>query len=112
MIYCFVLISDEVNNFRRDITIDSDATFFQLHEVILSSVNYTKDQLTSFFICNDEDWSRETEIILTDMELPSNEDIYVMDSCRLSEFLNKEEQKLVYIFDQLNDRCFFIELRE
>ncbi|BAG83744.1 MAG: hypothetical protein Pg6B_05420 [Candidatus Azobacteroides pseudotrichonymphae] len=111
MVYRFVLVSDEVNNFRRDITIDSEATFFQLHETILSSVNYTKDQFTSFFICNN-DWSREMEITLIDMESNSDRNIYVMGSCQLSEYLNEKEQKLVYVFDQLNDRCFFIELCE
>lgn len=111
MIYRFVLISDEVNNFRRDIIIDSDATFFQFHEAILSSVNYTKEQLTSFFICSD-DWSRETEITLINMESFPNRDIYIMNSCKLNELLNEEKQKLIYVFDQLNDRCFFIELCE
>ena len=58
MIYRFLILSDEVDNFSREITIDSEATFLDLQNVILDSVNYTKDQITSFFIC-DEDWGKK-----------------------------------------------------
>jgi hypothetical protein len=111
MVYRFILVSDEVENFRRDIVIDSDATFFELHEAILDSVSYEKDQITSFFLC-DDDWAKQTEITLIDMDSGSDEDNYVMDTCRLSELLDDERQKLIYVFDPLTERCFFMELRE
>ena len=53
MVYKFRLLSDEVENFRRDIEIDADATFIELHNAILESVNYPDDQMTSFFICSE-----------------------------------------------------------
>jgi len=111
MIYKFVILSDEVDDFRRDILIDSDATFFELHEAILESVGYTKDQMTSFYIC-DEDWNKEREITLMEMNTSSEEDNYVMDSVKLSDLIEEEKQKLVYIFESLTERSFFMELRE
>ena len=111
MVYRFIIVSDEVDDFRRDIMIDSDATFFELHEAILHSVGYAKDQITSFFIC-DDDWTKQREITLMDMDSSSDEDIYVMDSTRLSELLDEERQKLIYVFELLTDRCFYMELRE
>ena len=111
MVYRFIIVSDEVDDFRRDITIDSDATFFELHETILHSVGYAKDQITSFFIC-DDDWDKQTEITLMDMDSSSDKDIYIMDSTRLSELLDEERQKLIYVFELLTDRCFYMELRE
>lgn len=111
MIYRFILVSDEIEGFRRDIKIDSDSTFFELHESILDAVGYTKDQITSFFIC-DDDWIKKTEITLIDMDSSSEEDIFVMDSCRLSELIDEEKQKLIYVFEPLTERCFFMELRE
>ena len=36
MVYRFTIISDEVDNFRREIQIDSDATFLELHSAILT----------------------------------------------------------------------------
>jgi hypothetical protein len=111
MIYKFVILSDEIDAFRRDILIDSDATFFELHEAILESVGYTKDQMTSFFIC-DDDWIKEKEITLVEMDTGSEEDNYVMDSTRLSDLVEEERQKLLYVFEYLTERSFFMELRE
>jgi hypothetical protein len=111
MIFRFILVSDEVDDFRRDITIDSDATFLDLYNAILDSTGYHKDQITSFFIC-DDDWTKQTEITLIDMDSGADKDNYVMDRCRLSELIDEEGQKLVYIFEPLTERCFFMELRE
>lgn len=111
MVYRFVILSDEVDDFRRDILIDSDATFYELHNTILDSVGYTKDQMTSFFIC-DEDWMKEKEITLVEMDTNSEEDSYVMDSMRLSDLLDEERQKLLYVFELLTERAFFMELKE
>ncbi len=58
MIYRFTIISDEVDDFVREIQIDPEATFLDFHEAILKSVGYTNDQMTSFFIC-DDDWEKE-----------------------------------------------------
>ena len=46
MIYRFTLISDEVDDFIREIKIDSEATFFDLHEAILKAAGYKDDQMT------------------------------------------------------------------
>ena len=61
MIYKFLFISDEEAEFMREISIDSEATFLDLHHAILDAVKYDKDAMTSFFICND-DWEKEQEI--------------------------------------------------
>ena len=37
MVYKFRIISDEVDDFLREIKIDSDASFYDLHEAILTS---------------------------------------------------------------------------
>ena len=112
MVYKFRIISDEVDGFFREIKIDSDASFYDLHEAILKSVGYKDDQMTSFFIC-DDDWEKETEVTLEDMGGGSSEeDTYVMRDTRLSELLEAEKQKLFYVFDPLGERLFFIELSE
>lgn len=109
MIYKFRLLSDEVDNFRRDIEIDSEATFHELHTAILESVGYPDDQMTSFFICNNK-WIKEIEITLEDMGSRSDEDNYVMASTVIGDLVEEEKQHLVYVFDPLGDRMFFMEL--
>ena len=111
MVYRFTIISDEVDNFRREIQIDAEATFLDLHNAILKSVGYPNDQMTSFFIC-DDNWEKETEITLEEMDTTSDMDSWVMEETPLSELLEDEKQHLLYIFDPLADRAFFIELTE
>lgn len=110
MVYKFRIISDEVDDFYREIDIDADATFFDLHKAIQQSVNYKDDQMTSFFTC-DDDWNKETEVTLEDMgNSRSDVDVYIMAETPLSELLEDEKQKLVYVFDPLTERVLFMEL--
>lgn len=111
MVFKFVLLSDEVDGFMREIHIDSDATFLELNNAILDSVGYTKDQMTSFLICNDY-WEGENEITLMEMDTASDMDSLVMDKVRVEEFASEEGQKLRFIFDPMNERCFYMELKE
>lgn len=98
MVYKFLILSDEVDNFGREISIDADATFLDLQNIILDSVGYTKDQITSFFIC-DDDWERKTEVTLIEMDSSSEEDSWLMESTKLSELLEEERQKLIFVFE-------------
>lgn len=111
MVYKFTMLSDEVDNFVRVITIDSEAKFFDLHNAILDSVNYEKNQMTSFFICSDN-WEKEQEVTLVEMDSSSEYDNLVMENTTLEELLSEENQKLLYVFDMMSDRVFFIELTE
>ena len=111
MIYRFTIISDEVDDFVREIQIDPEATFFDLHEAILKAANYTNDQMTSFFIC-DDDWEKEKEITLEEMDNNPEMDSWIRKETRLNELIEDEKQKLLYVFDYMTERCFFIELSE
>lgn len=111
MIYKFRLLSDEVDNFRRDIEIDSEATFLELNNAILESVNYPDDQMTSFFICTDQ-WIKEAEITREDMGGMSEEENYSMAETVIGDLVEDEKQKLMYVFDPLADRAFFMELNK
>lgn len=111
MIYKFCIVSDEVDNFKLEIAIDSDDTFLRLRNTILDSIGYSKDQLDSFFLCED-DWSKGQEITLEEMDTDSDEDMWLMEDTRLSDFIEDEGQKLIYVFDYMTDRCFFMEMKE
>ncbi|MDR3250335.1 MAG: hypothetical protein LBT42_01535 [Tannerella sp.] len=111
MVYRFLLLSDEVDNFKREIQISSQSTFLDFHNEILKSTGYDDKQLYSFFVC-DDDWSKLKEVTLIEMDTSSEEDCYVMEKTLLEELIEEERQKLIYIFDQMSERVFFIELRE
>ncbi len=111
MVYRFKLISDEAANFCREIEIDSDSTFLQLRNTILDSVGYSKDDMNSFLIC-DDDWQRTCEVTLVDMGSSSDCDIWLMDDTSLGELVEDEGQKMMFVFDYLTERAFFMELKE
>ena len=111
MVYRFKLVSDDVSNFSREIEIDAESTFFQLRKTILESVGYNKDEYDTFFLC-DDDWQREEEISLDDIGSLSDEDVWLMDTTLLSEMIDEEGQRLVFVFDYESDRCFFMEMKE
>ena len=112
MTYRFTMISSEADDFVRELRIDADDTFYSLHRAILSSCGYADNQFTSFRLCN-ENWEEEQEVLLEDMGTSrSDEDVYLMRDTRLSDLLEEERQRLVYVFDPLAERMFFIELTE
>ena len=109
MIYRFTLISDEVDDFVREIQIDPEATFYDFHEAIVKSVGYTNDQMTSFFIC-DDDWEKEKEITLEEMDDNPEMDSWVMKDTTISELIEDEKQKLLYVFDYMTERLSLIHI--
>ena len=111
MIFKFRIVSDEVDNFKREIQIDAEATFLDLKNAICDAVNYDKNQMSSFFIC-DKSWEKEKEITMEDMGSDSAQEVYLMDDSCLSDFIDDEGQRLMFTFDYLTERSFFIEMRE
>ncbi|MCH5233396.1 MAG: hypothetical protein J1E78_07110 [Muribaculaceae bacterium] len=111
MVYRFKLVSDEVSNFSREYEIDSSATFLQLRNAILDSVDYSKEDFNSFFLCDDE-WQKHEEITLEDMGSSSDQDIWVMGDTPLNELIEEDGQKLIFVFDYMTERAFFMEMKE
>lgn len=112
MVFRIKFICEEVDGFLREIKIDSEATFLDLNKAILASCNYPDDQMTSFYLCDDE-WERHEQITREDMgEGSSDEDIYVMENTRLSELIEDEEQHLEFVFDPFSNRSFYLDVKE
>lgn len=111
MIFTFRLVSDEVDNFKREIKIDASATFLDLKNAICECVGYDKNQMSSFFLC-DRNWEKEKEITFEDMGSDADQDIWLMDESVLGDFIDDEGQKMLYVFDYITDRAFFIEMTE
>ena len=111
MVYQFLILSDEVDHFRREIKISPEATFYDLHRAILEATKYKHDEMSSFFIC-DDDWSKKKEITLIDMGASFEVDTYLMENTVLEELIEDERQKLLYVFDYVTERSFFIELHK
>ena len=111
MIYKFKLISDESSTFSREIEIDADNTFMELHNIISESVNYEKNEMTAFFLC-DENWEKELEITLVEMDTSSEYDSHTMENTVISDFITEKNQNVLYIFDMFSERGFIVRLKD
>ena len=103
MIYKFLVGSEESENFKLEIKIDSEDTFMRLRNTILDASGYSKEQMDSFYIC-DDDWHKEKEVTVMDMGSDSDEDVWIMDDTPLDELLDEEGQKLKFVFDYMTMR--------
>ena len=111
MIYRFKIMSEESDSFRRDIEIDPEASFLTLRDAILSSVGFAKDEINTFYIC-DDDWKRLDEVAMEDFGTSSDKDLWLMADTSISELIEDEGQKLEFIFDGFTERSFIMELKE
>ncbi len=112
MLYRIKFISDEVEGFLRELQIDADSTYLDLAQAILKSCDYPDDQMTSFYVCNDE-WERGQQITREDMGgTAADEDCFVMEQTRLGEFIEDEGQNFEFVFDPFSDRVFYLTVRE
>ncbi len=112
MTYKIKFICDEVEGFVRELEIDSDATFLDLNKAILDSCGYPDDQMTSFFLC-DEDWRQGAQVVREDVGSGAvDEDIYLMEKTVLSDMIDGEGQKLEFVFDPFSERLFFMNVVE
>ena len=111
MVYKFLILSDEDELFLREVAIDADSTFLDFHKAIINAVDYDARQMASFFICN-EDWEKEQEITLVEMDTSSEYDNLTMEETVLSDYVTDEGQRLLYVFDYMMDRAFFVRLEE
>ncbi|MGI6572541.1 MAG: IS1096 element passenger TnpR family protein [Fermentimonas sp.] len=111
MIFKFLILSDEVDDFKRAIELDADATFFDFYKAILDCTGFSNKEMASFYLC-DNKWRKKLEITLVEMDTYSDEDAYTMENSVLSDHLEDEKQKLMFVFDYLTERALFIELSE
>ena len=110
MIFKFRIISDENETFLRTVEISETDNFLNLHNIIFKACGYDGLQMTSFFVSND-DWDKLQEITLEDMKDDSTKTV-PMANAIISSYVNKIEDKLIYLFDFFGDRALFCTLME
>ena len=109
MVYKFRIVSNEKEDFFRDIEIDAENNFYELHKAIQNSVNYDTSFLATFFVSNNK-WEKLQEITLMDMSENDQNLKPVMHQTKLNEFIKDKKDKVLYIYDMFSERAFFIEL--
>lgn len=108
MVYKFRVILDTEDDVFRDIAILEDDTLEDLHNAIVNAFGFDGLEIASFYTCDDK-WNQDEEISLFDTgDVPGEQKI--MSDYVLSEILNKENTKIIYVYDFLNMWTFLVEL--
>ncbi|RTY92412.1 hypothetical protein [Flavobacterium sp. GT3R68] len=108
MVYKFRVILDAEEDVFRDIAILDDDTLEDLHNAIFNAFGFDGMEVASFYTC-DETWNQEEEISLFDTgDIVGDQKI--MSDYKLSEILDKQNTKIIYVYDFINMWTFLVEL--
>ena len=108
MVYKFRVILDTEDDVFRDIAILEDDTLEDLHNAIVNSFGFDGLEIASFYTCDDK-WNQEDEISLFDTGDVIGEQ-KIMSDYTLSDILDTENTKIIYVYDFLNMWTFLVEL--
>lgn len=107
MIYRFRIILDVKEDVLRDIEIEENATFEDLHLAITQAFGFLGNEMASFYL-SDEEWVQGEEMPIEAMDDSQ-------ESCgekTLNTVISTSQHHLIFVYDFLNLWTFFVELME
>lgn len=110
MVFKFRMLSDENDHFVRDYEVPYDMTLLGFHEFITRSLHY-EEGMSSFFTA-DKQWNRLREFTLMDMEENTENAPLPMADVTLGQLIHNNRDRLIYQFDVLGERAYYLELTE
>ena len=103
------MLSGEDDGFVRDFEVRDDQTLLVLHEAIQENLGFDPGLMSSFFT-TDESWVKGEEYPLINMT--GEEGARTMENTKVEDLVKKKEDKLLYLYDYLSNRGFFMEVVE
>ncbi len=110
MIYKIRAILNTKEDIIRDIAILKTDTLEDLHNAVSNAFGFTGREMAAFYRA-DEDWNQGEEFPLFDMSDGLDRKISMREMV-IENVLEKEGQKLIYVYDFLTMWSFYIELIE
>lgn len=109
MILRLRMLSDENDNFVRDFEVSHEMNLLELHNFIIASIGYD-DCMASFYSADDQ-WQPLQEFSLMDLGEEQFEGApMAMEKVSLAELVVSECNRLIYQFDMIADRAFYLEV--
>lgn len=103
------MLSDENDNFVRDFEVSHEMNLLELHNFIIASIGYD-DCMASFYSADDQ-WQPLQEFSLMDLGEEQFEGApMAMEKITLAELVVSECNRLIYQFDMIADRAFYLEV--
>jgi hypothetical protein len=109
MIYQLKCSCQESKDFQLEIDVDSCHTFFDLHHLLQTLLNYQPAQLAAFHVPDQKRGQKEIEISQLDPCYKKSFHFY-MNNTLIGDILSPGRIFLRYVFDLMNDRYLRLEL--
>lgn len=107
-IFTLRVIPDVKDTVYRDVEIGGNQSLEALHQSIVRAFELDGKQMASFFE-TDDFWDQKMEIPMIKI---TDEDSNIMSDLTVAQLLHKVDDKLLYIYDFLLMRQFFVEVME
>ena len=107
MIYKLRLILDTKEDVIREIAVNQSDSLEDLHNTIVNAFGFDGTEMASFYM-TDDNWNQGAEIPLFDMS--ENSDAVTMQHFIISDVIDTEKTKLIYVYDFFSMWSFFVEL--
>ncbi len=109
-IYRFRVLIDHPSEAFRDIEIESEQSFLDLHKAIKDAFAFLGQEMACFYV-SDEEWGKGPEIPLADMGFAEEGHVpALMAEVLISDHIRSTTQRFVYAYDFLHMWMFLIEL--
>lgn len=108
IVFKYRMLSDESDHFVRDFEVYPDMKLSEFSDFILNALHYDKCMVSIFR--SDAEWRPVEEFVELDMgdDMPGAP--RSMDSVRLMDVNNDFHDRLIFTFDMLNNRSYYLEL--
>jgi len=111
-IFKFRIILDTEEDIIRDIEIQDDCSFINLHECIQQSFGFSGVEMASFYR-SDEFWEKGEELPLVDMGgAEHGAPGLAMNDLVLKDHIKEKHERFLYVYDFLRMWCFYVEIIE
>ena len=111
-IFKFRIILDTEEDILRDIEIQDDCTFINLHECIQQCFGFSGREMASFYRSG-EFWDKGEELPLMNMGgLEAGAPELSMNELVLKDHIKEKHERFLYVYDFLRMWCFYVELIE
>lgn len=108
-IYRFRISFEDFDEVVREIDIKSTQTFEDLHKAVHRSTGYSAEKSSSFFVSTDN-WIKGDEIAYLPNQHKIDRGVALMETARLSSFIEDPHQKFYYIYNFDRPFDFHVEL--
>jgi len=108
-IYRFRVSFEDYDDIIREIDMLPKHTFLDLHKALHASTGYNPEVPSSFYVSNDH-WKKGDEIAYLPDERKQERGVALMESSRLSKFIDDPHQKFYYIYNLSQPFDFHVQL--